>query len=374
MFKGSYEDFFDALRQRESGGDYTVVNSAGFLGAYQFGEAALVDLGFVTNDGSPFDNQYNGTFTGKAGVHSVGDFLNSVTAQDQAAAEWFPLLWNRIRANDLEFYDGQTLNGVLLTKTGMVAAAHLLGVGGLKNFILSGGVDAGADGFGTSIVEYINLLGNYEAPAAFINNLDKDNVIFGGTGDDSLVGMEGNDTLVGREGNDILDGGAGDDIIDGAAGLDQIFGGDGNDLIDGGTGADWIEGGSGQNTLRGASGDDTFIISTGSDIVETGSGNDIVKVLDLSGTTRISDFEQGVDLIDLSQISSAVLVSDGRCATQQELADSLVFVQIGGDTIAAIEKHFPKGLSADYGIEDAFLIFENSVAAEFDVADDFIWS
>jgi hypothetical protein len=34
-----------ALRMMESGGDYQAVNTLNFLGACQFGEAALIDLG-----------------------------------------------------------------------------------------------------------------------------------------------------------------------------------------------------------------------------------------------------------------------------------------------------------------------------------------
>lgn len=222
-FKGTYEDFFAALRARESSGDYTVVNTSGFLGAYQFGEAALVDLGFVTNDGSAFDNVFNGTFLGKADVFSVNDFLNSPAAQDQAAAEWFPLLWSRIRANDLEFYDQQTLNGVLLTKSGMIAGAHLLGTGGLRDFILSGGIISGADGFGTAITEYITLLGNYEVPDSFLNNLEHDNQIAGGSGADILSGFEGDDTLMGGMGDDVLRGGDGNDLLIGDGGMAEAM-------------------------------------------------------------------------------------------------------------------------------------------------------
>ncbi|RFB01675.1 calcium-binding protein [Parvularcula marina] len=250
MFTGTYEEFFEALRQRESSGDYSVISTGGYLGAYQFGEAALVDLGFVYNDGSPFDNDFNGTFTGKYDVFSVEDFLDSPSAQDLAAEEWFSLLWARIRFNDLEFYDQQTLNGVTLTKSGMIAGAHLLGVGGLRDFILSGGTDAGADGNGTSITEYLTLLGNYETPSSFLNNLDKDNEIAGGTGEDNLNGFAGNDELSGDAGDDILDGGSGDDILLPGDGDDLVRGGDGNDEIMLFTiGADTIEGGDGADSV-----------------------------------------------------------------------------------------------------------------------------
>lgn len=215
---GSYDDFFNALRVRESGNDYSVVNAFGFLGAYQFGEAALVDLGFVSNDGNAFDNDFNGTFTGRYDVFDVVDFLSSASAQDLAAADWFNLLWNRIRFLDLEIYDGQTLNGVTLTKTGMIAGAHLGGVGSIDDFIESGGFSVPADAFGTTIVDYIELFEGYETPSSFVNNLDKDNQIFGGDGPDRLVGEGGNDTLFGGGDADWLDGGAGDDLLYGDGG------------------------------------------------------------------------------------------------------------------------------------------------------------
>ncbi|WP_245552740.1 peptidoglycan-binding protein LysM [Actinobacillus capsulatus] len=39
-----------ALVKRESGGDYTAENSYGYLGAYRFGAAALVDVGLIQKD------------------------------------------------------------------------------------------------------------------------------------------------------------------------------------------------------------------------------------------------------------------------------------------------------------------------------------
>lgn len=47
---GTYSQFLLKMRQRESSNDYQSVNYANYLGAYQFGEAALIDLGFVEAD------------------------------------------------------------------------------------------------------------------------------------------------------------------------------------------------------------------------------------------------------------------------------------------------------------------------------------
>jgi Ca2+-binding RTX toxin-like protein len=112
------------------------------------------------------------------------------------------MLWSRVRANDLEFYAGQTLNGVLLTKSGMIAASHLAGTGGLKSFIQSGGVTNAKDSNQTSVVDYLKLFASYDTPASFLDNVEKNNVLKGGAGADIFVG------------------GAGDDRIDGGAGVD----------------------------------------------------------------------------------------------------------------------------------------------------------
>lgn len=70
-----------------------------------------------------------------------------------------------------------------------------------------------------------------------------DNVISGGSGNDSLSGLDGADTLTGGSGNDALDGGNGDDVLNGEWGADTMTGGAGADLFrigywQSGTGAD----------------------------------------------------------------------------------------------------------------------------------------
>ena len=63
-------------------------------------------------------------------------------------------------------------------------------------------------------------------------------MLFGGTGNDSLVGGEGNDTLTGGDGTDWLEAGLHDDVLFGGNGHDRLFGEAGNDTLTGGGGAD----------------------------------------------------------------------------------------------------------------------------------------
>ncbi len=239
----TYQDFFAAIRARESSDDYGAVNSFGYLGAYQFGEAALVDLGIAVRDANPFNNVFSGGFTGKFGVDSKAEFMSSHAAQDSAASEWWLLMWNRVRHSDLEMYDQQTLNGVKLTKSGMIAASHLLGTGALIDFITSGGTDVGADGYGTKITDYLKLFAGYATPVSFLNNLGKDNVINGGLKNDRLNGFGGHDVLSGGGGNDVLTGGAGKDVLTGGTGADAfrfLHMSDAGDVIRDFGGADYI--------------------------------------------------------------------------------------------------------------------------------------
>ena len=67
--------FLDALGERESSGDYGVVNTLGYLGKYQFGELALIDVGYYSADGTAANDWKPGYWTGKDGVDSKADFL-----------------------------------------------------------------------------------------------------------------------------------------------------------------------------------------------------------------------------------------------------------------------------------------------------------
>ncbi|HMP57076.1 MAG TPA: M10 family metallopeptidase C-terminal domain-containing protein, partial [Novosphingobium sp.] len=130
--------------------------------------------------------------------------------------------------------------------------------------------------------------------------LDGNDILRGGAGNDSLDGGLGHGSLIGSTGNDVLDGGAGNDALDGGAGNDSLAGGDGDDWLDGSSGADLLDGGAGNDTLTGG---------IGSDVLTGGSGADTFRFLAPGESRRgasadtITDFETGLDRIDLSAIA-----------------------------------------------------------------------
>lgn len=89
---------------------------------------------------------------------------------------------------------------------------------------------------------------------------------------------------------DTLRGSDGDDVLVGLRGNDTLFGGGGNDRLDGGSGSDMLTGGAGR---------DTFAFSAASD--STGAAPD-----------AITDFETGLDKLDVSALGSGEAVSVTR--------------------------------------------------------------
>jgi hypothetical protein len=156
--------FLVALRMMESGGDYQVVNTLNFLGAYQFGEAALIDLGYVRRDRDVYDNNYSGGWTGKNGVHSVNDFLQSRYAQDAAAEEWINLMWAYLEERNLDDYAWTEVGGIHLTPSAMLAATHLLGADAMDRFVASNGNVVLRDPYGMPITTYMVKLADFEVP------------------------------------------------------------------------------------------------------------------------------------------------------------------------------------------------------------------
>ena len=109
--------FKEALAFKESGGNYFTVNSYGYLGKYQFGKEA-----FIAN------------------------------AQRN---KW-------ILRRDIKTFVGKRINGILVTESGILAAAHLAGPGSVKKYLRSYGLDNFTDGYGTTLCYYMKKFSGYD--------------------------------------------------------------------------------------------------------------------------------------------------------------------------------------------------------------------
>lgn len=64
-------------------------------------------------------------------------------------------IMNRIYSEGLNEYEGQNINGIDVTLSGMIAVAHLGGFGGMRRFLQSNGEYNPADAYGTSLTHYL---------------------------------------------------------------------------------------------------------------------------------------------------------------------------------------------------------------------------
>jgi hypothetical protein len=201
MAKKSYEEFLEDIRKAESSNRYTIENPYGFLGAYQMGEAALIDAGFYLPDGTK-KNDWTGTWTSKAqgmGIHSKADFLgakitqvkikgkdiekieqdpekieNARNAQDEAVKAYFRKVWGYICHWQLDTYVNEEIKGVTITESALIAAYHLVGVGtkdenatkrkGLWLYLKSKGETNPEDANKTKVSSYIKEFSGYDVP------------------------------------------------------------------------------------------------------------------------------------------------------------------------------------------------------------------
>ena len=163
----TYNDYFNHLSKRESSNNPQAVNQYGYLGKYQMGESALIQAGFYKYDSHTKHHSWNGVWTKEAQemmVASKQAFLNNESAQDFAVRVYTEKNWDMIASFGLDRYVGKTVNGVEITASGMLAGAHLVGIGGLRDFIQRG--EDKKDGNGVPVSNYIKKFAGYETPFA----------------------------------------------------------------------------------------------------------------------------------------------------------------------------------------------------------------
>jgi hypothetical protein len=135
----NHSTFLDAIGFRESSNNYKAVNQFGYLGKYQFGRKTLNAIGF--------ENISN------------REFLANPSIQEEAMLVLLKRNKHTLR-REIKKYVGKTINGIYITESGILAAAHLGGAGNVKKFFRKG--YEFKDGNGTKMTSYMKRFANYQ--------------------------------------------------------------------------------------------------------------------------------------------------------------------------------------------------------------------
>ena len=135
---------------KESQGSYTVVNTLGYLGKYQFGRTTLE----------------------RFKIYNTKEFLQNPELQEKAFfANTARNKW--ILRRDIKRFVGRKINGVVVTESGILAAAHLAGPGNVKKWLRSYGSVGFSDAFGTSVRTYMKRFSGFDTSAVEANRRAK---------------------------------------------------------------------------------------------------------------------------------------------------------------------------------------------------------
>lgn len=155
-----------SLLRTESGGNFNASNNEvgssgrnGHFGRVQFGQDRFEEA------------RRAGAIPSGMTIEQFGTNTPEGRAAQQSAENWhFADIQNYISSNGLDQYIGTSINGVTMTRDGLVAMAHLGGSNGMKRFLESGGQYNPSDSFGTSLQDYAqthagNTTGRTNRPA-----------------------------------------------------------------------------------------------------------------------------------------------------------------------------------------------------------------
>lgn len=129
----------EAIAHKESQGKYRKINTLGYLGKYQFGVETLKSIG----------------------IDDSTHFINNPKLQEKAFVALLSKNKYELR-NYIRYFEGKVVDGVKITESGILAAAHLGGAGSVKRFLNSNGERQSTDDYGTSVRTYLRDFGGFE--------------------------------------------------------------------------------------------------------------------------------------------------------------------------------------------------------------------
>tara|TARA_R110000823_G_scaffold40754_8_gene107688 strand:+ start:553 stop:2607 length:2055 start_codon:yes stop_codon:yes gene_type:complete len=138
---------FAVVGQNESGGDYSAENQIGYIGKYQFGHDALIDLGYIRPDVKKNSEMNdNEVWLGKDGINSKADFFKGEDVQEKIMSDYANINYKQLLNTG-----GLTTESTNEDVGGMLMTAHLLGAGGATTYRKTG---LGEDQNGTKASKY----------------------------------------------------------------------------------------------------------------------------------------------------------------------------------------------------------------------------
>ena len=146
----TFVGFKEDLGFKESRGNYFSINDFGYLGKYQFGKETLKLIGIYT----PNQFLYNPELQEKAFIANT------------ERNKW-------ILRKDINRFVGKRINGIEITESGILAAAHLAGPGSVKEYLRSYGRNGFSDAYGTSISNYMKRFSGYDTSMIVANKKAK---------------------------------------------------------------------------------------------------------------------------------------------------------------------------------------------------------
>lgn len=157
-------EFMKKVAERESSNNKKAINQFGFLGLYQMGRMALIDAGVIVNDKKMTKNDYkNYVWTPNIWkITNYEQFLEFEEAQDQAVLAYHKKLWGYIKSYKLDRFIDWNIEGVWITKSGLIAGCHLVGIGSLKKYLNKQTQEPPKDGNGVSCLEYMKKFANLD--------------------------------------------------------------------------------------------------------------------------------------------------------------------------------------------------------------------
>jgi len=145
QFVHEFDRFLNDLGHYESNNNWKICNPYGYMGEWQLGKAALKDIGYSHIDFKDFKKDPT-IFPRSEQKKAVTKLIN---------------LNIKYLGNAIDNYKGKTIKGVKITTSGLIAASHLAGAGGVKLFLATSGNVNPTDINGTSVLTYLKRFKGY---------------------------------------------------------------------------------------------------------------------------------------------------------------------------------------------------------------------